>query len=51
VRHLVRREAISCHLATALVVRERMRRDLVLATHDAALAHAARAVGMAVVGS
>ncbi len=39
------------HLATALVVRERMRRDLVLATHDAALALAARAVGMSVVGS
>jgi predicted nucleic acid-binding protein len=38
------------HLATARLWRERAAHELVLATHDTALAVAARAVGMAVVG-
>ena len=38
------------HLATAQLWRERSAHDLVLATHDTALAVAARALGMAVVG-
>jgi uncharacterized protein len=38
------------HLATALLWRERSAQELVLATHDAALAVAARALGMAVAG-
>lgn len=38
------------HLATALLWREREAPDLVLATHDGALATAARAHGMRVVG-
>ena len=39
------------HLATALVWQERHTPDLVLATHDAALALAARASGLSVVGT
>lgn len=39
------------HLATALVWRDRMKRDLVLATHDGGLALAARAFGLEVIGS
>lgn len=38
------------HLATALMWRERMKQALVLATHDAGLALAARSFGIAVVG-
>ncbi len=38
------------HLATALIWRDRMRDPLVVATHDAALALAARAFGFEVVG-
>jgi len=38
------------HLATALLWRDMMGADLVMATHDQALATAARAYGMAVVG-
>jgi predicted nucleic acid-binding protein len=38
------------HLATALLWREHSGDDLVMATHDAALATAARASGLAVVG-
>jgi uncharacterized protein len=38
------------HLATAQLWRERSEHPLVLATHDTALAVAARALGMAVVG-
>ena len=36
------------HLATALVWRDRMRQELVMATHDAGLAIAARAFGIQV---
>jgi predicted nucleic acid-binding protein len=39
------------HLATALLWRERTGRDLVMATHDAALGTAARACGLGVVGA
>lgn len=39
------------HLATALVWRERSRQPLVMATHDASLALAARAYGMEVIGA
>jgi len=39
------------HLATALLWREAGARDLVMATHDAALALAARALGFRVAGS
>jgi predicted nucleic acid-binding protein len=39
------------HLATALLWRERSRSDLAVATHDAALATAARASGLRVVGA
>ncbi|MBI3262812.1 MAG: type II toxin-antitoxin system VapC family toxin [Acidobacteria bacterium] len=38
------------HLATALIWRDRMRKSLVVATHDAALALAARAFGFEVLG-
>ncbi len=38
------------HLATALLWKERRQEDLMLATHDAALAIAARASGFCVVG-
>ncbi len=38
------------HLATALVWRDRMKQDLVLATHDSGLALAARAFGLEVIG-
>jgi len=38
------------HLATALLWRDREAADLVMATHDATLATAARAVGLHVVG-
>ena len=38
------------HLATALLWRERTDADLVMATHDAALGLAARAVGFRVIG-
>ncbi len=38
------------HLATALLWKERMARDLSMATHDAALAMAARASGLPVIG-
>lgn len=38
------------HLATALVWRDRMRQPLVVATHDAALALAARSFGLDVIG-
>jgi len=38
------------HLATALLWRDAMRTDLVMATHDSALALAARAHGLGVVG-
>jgi predicted nucleic acid-binding protein len=38
------------HLATALVWRDRMKQDLVLATHDNGLALAARAFGLEVIG-
>lgn len=38
------------HLATVLVWRERMKQSLVLATHDAGLALAARAFGVEVLG-
>ncbi len=39
------------HLATALLWRERAQKDLVMATHDSALAIAARACGLRVVGN
>jgi predicted nucleic acid-binding protein len=39
------------HLATALVWRDRMRRDIAMATHDGALAIAARAFGIEVLGA
>jgi predicted nucleic acid-binding protein len=39
------------HLATALVWRERMQQPLVVATHDTALALAARAFGFEVIGA
>lgn len=39
------------HLATAALWRESQGRDVVMATHDAALATAARASGFAVIGS
>ena len=39
------------HLATAALWRESQRQDLVIATHDGALATAARASGFTVVGS
>ena len=39
------------HLATALLWRDRAGEDVALATHDGALASAARASGMAVVGA
>ena len=39
------------HLATALVWRDRMEQPLVVATHDAALALAARAYGFEVIGA
>jgi predicted nucleic acid-binding protein len=39
------------HLATALLWKERSRMEFVLATHDAALALAARASGLAVLGA
>ncbi len=39
------------HLATALLWKERSGTDLVMATHDAALATAARASGIRVVGT
>ena len=39
------------HLATALLWKESTRADLVMATHDAALALAAKAHGLAVVGA
>ncbi len=38
------------HLATALLWRERSPADIVMATHDAALATAARACGLGVIG-
>ena len=38
------------HLATALVCRDRMHQDLVMATHDHELALAARSFGMEVIG-
>jgi hypothetical protein len=39
------------HLATALVWRDRMQKELVLTTHDDDLAIAARACGIEVVGA
>jgi len=39
------------HLATALLWRDQTQQDLVMATHDAALALAARALGLHTVGS
>lgn len=39
------------HLATALVWRDRMRQEIVMATHDRELALAARSFGMEVIGS
>jgi predicted nucleic acid-binding protein len=39
------------HLATALVWRDRMRKTLVMATHDAGLALAARSFGIEVMGA
>ena len=39
------------HLATALVWRDRMHADLVMATHDGGLAAAARTFGMKVIGA
>ena len=39
------------HLATALVWRDRMRQELVMATHDGGLAIAARSFGIQVLGS
>jgi predicted nucleic acid-binding protein len=39
------------HLATAVAWQEGARGDLVMATHDAALGHAARASGLRVVGT
>ena len=38
------------HLATALLYRERSGEEVVLATHDGALARAARACGLSVIG-
>ena len=39
------------HLATALLWKERTSSDMVMATHDAALAVAAKATGMRVIGA
>ena len=39
------------HLATALVWRDRMQKELVMATHDGSLAIATRACGIEVVGA
>lgn len=39
------------HLATALLWRDERESELVMATHDAALAEAARACGMSAIGS
>jgi hypothetical protein len=39
------------HLATALLWREQRGDDIVMATHDGALATAARACGLVVLGS
>lgn len=39
------------HLATALVWRDRMQQELIMATHDGRLAIAARAFGIQVLGS
>jgi hypothetical protein len=39
------------HLATALVWRDRMKKELVMATHDGGLAIATRACGIEVVGA
>ncbi len=39
------------HLTTALIWREHSNEELVLATHDRALAGAARAYGFAVIGA
>ena len=39
------------HFATALLWRDAMAKDLVMATHDGGLARAARSLGMRVVGS
>lgn len=39
------------HLATAMLWRERSRTDLVMATHDTALARAARACGLRAIGA
>jgi hypothetical protein len=39
------------HLATALVWRDRMKQELVMATHDDGLATAARVFGIKVLGS
>jgi hypothetical protein len=39
------------HLATALLWKEQARRDLWMATHDAALAVAAKATGLRVIGA
>ena len=39
------------HLATALVWRDRMQHDLVMATHDQELALAARSFGLEVIGA
>lgn len=39
------------HLATAMLWRERAGTDLVMATHDVAMARAARASGMPVIGT
>lgn len=39
------------HLATALVWRDRMRQELVMATHDRGLALAARAFGIGILGT
>jgi hypothetical protein len=38
------------HLATALLWREQVAEDLVMATHDEALATAAKASGLRVIG-
>ena len=39
------------HLETALVWRDRLQQDLIMATHDDALAVAARAFGISILGS
>jgi predicted nucleic acid-binding protein len=39
------------HLATALLWQERARTDLIMATHDEALANAARSSGLRIIGS